>query len=96
MTLKTIEDLVNEDNSIRTFLRSIVLDPSWPAVKDLFVSNVPAGEGGQEKDALLCHGKYLGIRFMCNEMERVGKKKIEKGGAKNKPETGQDPDLEDR
>jgi hypothetical protein len=95
MTLKTIDDLVNEDESVRTYIRKMVLDASWPQVKDLFLSNVPAGEGGKRKDAILCHGKYLGIRFMCNELERIAKKKIEKGGPKPTPTT-QDPDLADR
>jgi hypothetical protein len=95
MTLKTIDDLVKEDSSILTTIRSIIHDPHWPAIKDLFVSNVPAGEAGMEKDALLCHGKYLGIRFMCNELERVAKTKP--SNKEKEPKSGSaDPDLEDK
>lgn len=82
----TIADLVN-DKGFKDYILEFFKDPRFIHVKDAFVSHVP--ENGTE-----AHGKYLGTRFVFNELERIAKElpKIDKPKSEV---VRKDPDLDD-
>lgn len=96
MSIETIDQFVERVPTARKFIQNMVRDEHFDDVKDFFMENVPGGESGQEKDAVLCHGKYLGIRFLFKELVRIARQKPTSSD-KQKPGTqARDPDLDER
>lgn len=87
-------DSIHSDASLRNYVAQFVNDPRFLLIKDAFVAHTPGGESN-EHASRIAHGKFLGTRYVFNELENIARTKPKTEEPKKRPGMGKDPDLEE-
>lgn len=97
--LGTSTEEIIQQGDLHEFIKSIVNDKRYLALKDAFVAHVTKGEASEHSTSL-SHGKYLGTVYVFNAMESeaksLSKKETDQANkAKAARPQSIDPDLEE-
>jgi hypothetical protein len=89
---------IGDNKDVWKYLNDFVRHPLFLTVKDSFVAHTPGGEAkndrpGDPTSIEVAHGKFLGTRFVFNEMERITKAPPVDRTRKPQQVHGKDPDL---